>query len=189
MPRDAVLASSLPSNFVLRLRRSVTLAELNQMNEADFVNVLGGIFEHSPWVAQEVAAQRPFASLADLHSAMVGVVKRAGEKRKVALIRAHPDLAGKAALAGELTANSKEEQAGASLDRLSEEEYRRFHALNTAYKETFGFPFIIAVKGHTKESILSAFEARLSNDLETEQKRALAEIARIARFRLDALVG
>ena len=187
MPRDAVLAS-LPSNFALRLRRSVTLAELNQMSEADFVSVLGGVFEHSPWVAREVAAQRPFTSSADLHSAMVGAVQHAGEERKLALIRAHPDLAGKAALAGELTADSREEQAGAGLDRLSEEEYRRFHELNAAYKETFGFPFIIAVKGHSKASILSAFEERLSNDLETEQKRALAEIARIARFRLNALV-
>ena len=99
-----------------------------------------------------------------------------------------PDLAGKAARGGSLTADSKQEQAGAGLDRLNETEYKRFHELNTAYKARFGFPFIIAVKGHGKESILEAFAARLNNDIETERARALAEIAEIARFRLAALI-
>lgn len=189
MLRNAILTSFAPPKFMLESPRSVTLSELNRLDDADFVDVLGGIFEHSPWVAKEALSQRPFTSLEALHSAMIGAVQRADEGRKLELIHAHPDLAGKAALARELSSDSEQEQAGAGLDRLSEEEYGRFHALNLAYKEKFGFPFIIAVKGHTKESILSAFEVRLSNDDEAEQKRALAEIAQIARFRLDALVA
>ena len=167
----------------------MTLTELNNADASHFVRVLGGVFEHSPWVAEEASKQRPFTSLADLHHAMVAALSAADEAKQLSLIRAHPDLAGKAALAGDLTADSKQEQMGAGLDRLSEEEYRRFHALNAAYKETFGFPFIIAVKGRDKESILAAFEARQRNAPQAEKVRALAEIAEIARFRLAALIG
>ncbi len=167
----------------------MTLGELNSASEREFATALGGVFEHSPWVAKESAEERPFTSLDALHHVMVSVVERADEKRQLDLIRAHPDLAGKAARAGTLTADSKQEQAGAGLDRLSEAEYRQFHALNTAYKARFDFPFIIAVKGHSKESILEAFEVRLGNAQDAERRRALAEIAKIARFRLVALIA
>ena len=166
----------------------MTLAELNSASEADFVNALGGVFEHSPWVARRVAAQRPFTSVAALHDAMVGALGRAAGERQLELIRAHPDLAGKAARAGTLTADSEREQAGAGLDRLSEAEYERFHTLNEAYREKFDFPFIIAVKGRDKQSILEAFEFRLRNSQEAEKRRALDEIAQIVRFRLDDLI-
>jgi OHCU decarboxylase len=158
------------------------------MDQAAFTEALGGIFEHSPWVAEGAWRRRPFGSVAALHRAMVEVMEAGGDMQ-LRLIRAHPDLAGKAALAGELTASSKSEQAGAGLDRLSPEEYARFHELNEAYKDKFGFPFIIAVKGHTKTSILAAFEARLAHDLEAERTKALEEIAKIARFRLTVLLG
>lgn len=167
---------------------SVTLDELNSVSGRRFVERLGGVFEHSPWVAAEAAKARPFTSLSALHLAMVAAVRASEETKQLELIRAHPDLAGKAARAGELSVDSKQEQAGAGLDRLSEEEYRRFHELNAAYKERFDFPFIIAVRGHTKESILGAFAERLRNSRDTEKRRALAEIAKIARFRLDALI-
>ena len=166
----------------------MTLTELNSVSEREFVRVLGSVFEHSPWVAQESADARPFTSVDALHRVMVNVVERADDERKRDLIRAHPDLAGKAARKGTLTADSKQEQGGAGLDRLGEAEYERFHALNAAYKERFGFPFIIAVKGHTKEGILEAFEARLKNTQDAEKRRALAEVAKIARFRLAALI-
>src|SRR5690606_3181161 len=115
------------------------------------------IYEHSPWVAEAVAAARPFASLAALHAAMIAAVEAAGAERQNALIRAHPDLAGKAARAGTLTADSSAEQASAGLDRLSEQEFAAFHRLNDAYREKFAFPFIVCVRRHTKGSILAQF--------------------------------
>lgn len=166
----------------------MTLGALNDASHMSFVEILGGIFEYSPWVAEEAAKKRPFTSLDALHRAMVAAVEEADEQKQLSLVRAHPDLAGKAALEGDLTADSKREQTGAGLDRLNEAEYKRFHELNTAYRERFGFPFIIAVKGHDKESILEAFAARLRHDQKTEKERALAEIAKIARSRLAALI-
>ena len=163
-------------------------AALNASPKPEFVAALGGIFEHAPWVAEGVWPERPFTSLDSLHRAMCAVVVAAGPEAQLALIRAHPDLAAKAALA-KLTAASSREQAGAGLDRLTDEEYRRFHTLNDLYKTRFGFPFILAVKGHTKTSILAAFESRLPNTPELEREGALAEIYRIARFRLEALTG
>ena len=167
----------------------LTLAALNRADKARFIETLGGVFEHSPWVAEGTWAARPFESVEGLHSAMVAVVEEAGEGKQLGLIRAHPDLAGKAAQARGLTAASSREQAGAGLDRLSEEEYKRFHALNDAYKEKFGFPFILAVRGHTKTSILEAFESRLPHFALEERRTALAEVYKIARFRLEALIG
>ncbi|MGL4611711.1 MAG: 2-oxo-4-hydroxy-4-carboxy-5-ureidoimidazoline decarboxylase [Trueperaceae bacterium] len=164
------------------------LQELNHLNQSSFTEKLGGIFEHSPWVADGTWYKRPFASVAELHEAMCDDVEHAPEEQQLKLIRAHPDLAGKAALAGDLTESSKLEQAGAGLDRLTPEEYRHFHALNDAYTAKFAFPFILAVKGHTKETILQAFEERLPNSLEVEKARALEEIYKIARFRLEALL-
>lgn len=166
----------------------VKISALNTLSLEAFVQTLGSIFEHSPWIARAAYERRPFFQLEELHSAMLDAVDEATPEQRLDLIRAHPDLAGKAALAGTVTAHSQQEQAGAGLNRLSADEYRRFHALNTAYRERFGFPFILAVKGHSKESILETFEARLSNDLELEKSRALAEIAKIARFRLETLL-
>jgi 2-oxo-4-hydroxy-4-carboxy-5-ureidoimidazoline decarboxylase len=168
---------------------TTSLAELNSLDREAFTRALGSIFEHSPWIPERAWNARPFETLDSLHGAMMRVVQDASAQEQLSLIQAHPDLAGKAALAGDLTAHSKGEQAGAGLDRLTSEEYVRFHTLNTAYGEKFGFPFILAVKGHTKESILEQFEERLPNDLETEQERALTEIYKIARFRLEAVVG
>lgn len=165
------------------------LSTLNAQSESEWTDTLGGIFEHAPWVAEGAYPARPFASRAELHAAMCDVVAGAGAARQLELIRAHPDLAGRAALAGELTAASSAEQAGAGLGSLSEDEYRHFHALNGAYRARFGIPFILAVSGHTKASILGSFEERLPNSSEAERERALSEIYKIARFRLEALVG
>lgn len=166
-----------------------SLTLLNALSPEAFVETLGGVFEHSPWVAQRAALARPFGSLDDLHRALCAVVAAAGPEAQLALIRAHPDLAGRTARAGELTASSSAEQAGAGLGSLSEEEYRRFHELNDRYRARFDFPFILAVKGHSKASILAAFAARLPNTPDAERALALEEIYRIARFRLEALTG
>jgi len=166
-----------------------TLADLNTAPADRFVETLGGIFEHSPWVAEAVAPARPFASRDSLHAAMVAAVDAADEGQKLALLRAHPDLAGKLARAGALTDASTAEQASAGLDRLSEEEFQRFTAFNIAYTEKFGFPFIIAVRENTKASILAAFGRRITNSREAEFSTALAEVAKIARLRLTNLLG
>ena len=166
----------------------VTIAELNAADRADFLRLLGGIFEHSPWVAEAVCDQRPFEGKGDLHRAMQQAVEHAGDGAQLALLRAHPDLAGRAALADKLTEHSRREQAGAGLDQLTPEEYVRFQRLNEAYVGKFGFPFIIAVKGRTKQSILDRFTARLANTREQEIRTALDEVYRIARLRLEDLV-
>lgn len=165
------------------------LSRLNQSSDSDFVDALGAIFEHSPWVAEAVVSDRPFASVEHLHKVMSNAVGVAGDDLQLALIKAHPDLAGKAALSGELTDESTSEQAGAGLDRLSSEEYQSFHSLNDAYQSKFGFPFIIAVKGHDKHSILDAFQKRLENDSKAEKQTALEQIYRIAKFRLESLIA
>ncbi len=156
-------------------------AEINKLNQSDFVAVLGGIFEDSPWVAEKVYDKRPFVDLLSLYEAMVGVVGEASLAEQLALIRAHPDLGSKV----KMSESSVQEQAGAGLDRLSGEEYERFQLLNKGYKDKFGFPFIIAVKNHTKASILDAFSIRLENSKEVEIERALQEIYQIAWFRLQ----
>jgi len=140
-----------------------TLAELNTMTAAEFISRLGAIFEHSPWVAERAAGRRPFASVEALHAAMADVVRSASEEERLRLIRAHPELAGKAAVRGELTDESTREQKGAGLDQCNVEEFERMQDLNRRYNETFGFPFVIAVKGHDRHSILRAFAQRLEN--------------------------
>ncbi len=165
------------------------LTDLNALPKPAFTQKLGAIFEHSPWVAEGAYAAAPFANIESLHAAMVQVVAQASLDQQLALIRAHPDLAGKAALAGELTAESTSEQKGAGLDTLTSEEFARFHRLNDAYKAKFNFPFILAVRGHDKHSILAAFETRLLNDAESERAEALRQIARIAGFRLADLIS
>lgn len=166
----------------------MSITELNGLDRERFAGALGAIFEASPWVAEHAWERRPFTARRDLHAAMVDAVAASGEERQLALIRAHPDLAGRAARAGDLSAASTREQAGAGLDRLSDAEFERFHALNDRYKERFGFPFIICVRDHTKATILAAFEARLRNDRRREIAEALRNIARIAELRLADVV-
>lgn len=166
----------------------IVLDELNRLSAADFTAALGDIFEHSPWVAEAAAARRPFAGVDALIAAMSNTVLAAGLDAQLALVRAHPDLAGKAALAGELTADSSAEQAGAGLDRLNAAEYAEFHRLNDAYKAKFGFPFIICVRRHTKDSILGQFQRRIAHDATAELRAALGEITHIATLRLDQRV-
>jgi 2-oxo-4-hydroxy-4-carboxy-5-ureidoimidazoline decarboxylase len=150
--------------------------------------VLGGIFERSPWVAQRATAARPFATAAALHHAMVDAVARAPHEAQLALLRAHPDLAGKEAQAGALTQASQEEQKSAALDRLSRQEMEWIDRANAQYKTRFGFPFIICVRNHDKRGILQAFAQRLDNAPEIEFATALNEVYQIARLRLEALL-
>ena len=167
----------------------MTLDDLNALDRAGFTAALGAIFEHSPWIAERAWDGRPFARVDDVMSAMLSAVAAASEVEKTALIRAHPDLAGKAVRAGNLTEHSTSEQAGVGLDRLSDEEFARFHRLNDAYKARFGFAFVVAVRGHTKTTILAAFEQRLDNDHGDEMAEALRNIGLIARFRLHDLLA
>jgi OHCU decarboxylase len=158
-----------------------------QMDRATFTASFGHVFEHSPWIA-EAAFDRGLPEDADtaagLHRALCAELRHASDERKRSLIDAHPDLAGRLARAGGLTAESAKEQAGAGLDRLREAEYARFTELNDAYKKRFGFPFIIAVRDCSKAEILGAFERRLKNDERTECATALEQIERIALLRL-----
>jgi 2-oxo-4-hydroxy-4-carboxy-5-ureidoimidazoline decarboxylase len=165
------------------------LDALNAADRAGFVAALGEVMEHAPWVAEGAFAARPFANLPALHDAMVAAVRQADDAQKLALIKGHPDLAGKAASEGKLTADSKAEQAVAGLDRLTEEEFASFHRLNDAYRAKFGIPFIICVRRHGKESILREFERRLGHDFPSERDAALQEIFRIAALRLDQRVS
>lgn len=149
-----------------------------------FIRTYGGLFEHSPWVLMRAAARLP---LGDVHAGLMAVVHDATPEEQLKLIRAHPELAGKAAIDRTLTAESAAEQASAGLDRLTPEEYDRFHALNRAYAERFGFPFIICVRLTDKAGILAAMEERLENDRDTEIATAIAEIGKIVRLRLADL--
>ncbi|MCB1587899.1 MAG: 2-oxo-4-hydroxy-4-carboxy-5-ureidoimidazoline decarboxylase [Xanthomonadales bacterium] len=167
----------------------MTLDQINHVDAADFVAALGGIFEHSPWVAEAVLPARPFIDLSALHRAMCQAVQDAPAERQLALIRAHPQLASKAAVAGELTAASQSEQSGAGLLHCSAEEYARLRQLNDDYQQRFGFPFILAVRGHDRSSILAELARRLQRDPASERAAALAQIERIAAFRLADLLG
>jgi len=167
----------------------VPLDTLNSVDRRTFIATLGEAMEHASWVAEATFAARPFASLAALNQAMIDAVRKAGDERQRALINGHPDLAGKAAREGKLTADSTAEQAAAGLDRPSKEETANFHRLNDAYREKFGMPFIICVRRHGKDSILREFERRLQNDPTTEWEMALAEIFRITALRLDQRVA
>ncbi|WP_369936760.1 2-oxo-4-hydroxy-4-carboxy-5-ureidoimidazoline decarboxylase [Xanthomonas tesorieronis] len=162
----------------------MTGIDWNALPEAEFVARLHALFEHSPWVVERAAARRPFA---DLHAGLLQVLHAAGADERLALIRAHPELAGKAAIDGSLTAASAAEQAQAGLDRLTAEEFARFHALNAAYRARFDFPFVICVRLTDKAGILAAMQARLANTRDAEMAAALDEIGKIARLRLEAL--
>ena len=166
----------------------IELDALNALDRAAFVRELGAVFEHSPWVAEGAFARRPFASVEALHRAMCEVVAGAGDEAQLALIRAHPQLAGRAAIRGELTDASRREQGGAGLDQCTPEEFAQLHVLNDAYERRFGFPFILAVRGHTRATILASMALRLDNEPATERAEALRQIERIAMFRLGDLV-
>ena len=161
------------------------------LDRAGFVAAFGGVFEHSPWVA-EAAFDAGLTAEADgaegLHRQLCAAMRAGTTAQRKALIEAHPDLAGRLARAGNLTADSTAEQASAGLDRLSDADYERFVALNEAYRAKFGFPFIMAIKGRGKDEILAAFERRLDNDAESEFAEALAQIERIALLRLRDLL-
>jgi 2-oxo-4-hydroxy-4-carboxy-5-ureidoimidazoline decarboxylase len=165
------------------------LDELNACTQRDFVAALANIFEYSPWVAEQAFAARPFAGVNALFAAMKTAVERAPEGQRLALIKAHPDLADKTRRAAGLTEESSAEQNSAGLDRLSDAEYEAFERVNTAYRTKFGFPYIICVRRHSRDSILRDFERRLPNDGATETAASIEEICRIAALRLDQLVA
>jgi 2-oxo-4-hydroxy-4-carboxy-5-ureidoimidazoline decarboxylase len=167
----------------------VTIADLNAGSRNDFAAALGNVFEHSAWIAEEAVTRRPFAGIAALFGAMRDVVEHASSERRLALIKAHPDLADKTQRAAGLTAESSAEQNSAGLDRLSDAEYDAFERVNNAYRAKFGFPYIVCVRRHTKDSMLRDFERRLPNDAATEIGASIAEILRIAALRLDQLVA
>jgi 2-oxo-4-hydroxy-4-carboxy-5-ureidoimidazoline decarboxylase len=161
---------------------------LNTCDHDAFAAALADIFEHAAWVAEAVFPFRPFSTVAALHDAMMGAVRRAPQSRQLAFVRGHPELGSKVGRTVSLTDASKAEQGGLGLDRLSDEEFARFTRLNAAYRERFGLPFVICVRRHTRDSILRNFERRLGNDPETEFRAALDEIGRITRLRLVAAV-
>jgi 2-oxo-4-hydroxy-4-carboxy-5-ureidoimidazoline decarboxylase len=166
-----------------------SIAELNAFSTDDFVAALANVFEYSPWIAEQAAAVRPIGGVIALFDAMKAVVERAPDERRLALIKAHPDLAEKTQRAAGLTAESNAEQTSAGLDRLSDAEYGAFERANSAYRSKFGFPYIVCVRRHTRDSILRDFERRLPNDAKSEMQASIGEIFRIAALRLDQLVS
>ena len=167
----------------------VSMDSLNRMAVSDFAAAFGDVAEHSPWVAERAARARPFAGREAVAEAFAAALRGAARDEQVAVLRAHPDLAGRAAVMGELAEDSRREQAGAGLDRLTPEEFERFTALNAAYRDRFGIPFIFAVKGATKDMILAAFEERIGNAPEAEHENAIDNVCRIMRFRIEDRVA
>ena len=163
-----------------------TVQDVNSLGAKAFMATFGDVAEHSPWVAEAAEEMRPLQDRDAIVAAFEQVLRAAGRAAKLALIRAHPDLATKAQ---SIADDSRREQAGAGLDALSPEEFGRFEALNKTYRERFGFPFILAIRGATKADILVSFEERLGNSPETEFERALDEITRIFRFRIEDRVA
>ena len=166
----------------------MTLEELNASTAQEFTAALADIFEHSPWVPRKVAGARPFASMLALHQALCDALWQSDADAQLGLIRAHPELAGRAAVRDELTPASRGEQQGAGLSACTPQQFERLHTLNAAYNQKFTFPFILAVKGHTPDSVIEAMTARLGNGPDEERRAALREICRIAHFRLAALI-
>lgn len=164
------------------------LSEINSLDAPRFTAALGHLFEHSPWVAERTHAKAPFADAGALHAALCATMRAAPKDRQLALIRAHPDLAGRLARLGQLTAESTSEQRSAGLDALGEAELAEFQALNDAYKARFGFPFVICARLNDRASILAAMKSRVSNDPAQEHAAALAEIEKIAWLRLQDVV-
>lgn len=170
------------------MHTSLTINHLNDLSQAKFTQVLADIFEHSSWIPERAWLLKPFKSIDHLHASMLSIVEHATLDEKLSLLCAHPQLAGKEAKSGTLTDSSTEEQSGANLNSLSKGEMDEISCLNKLYQEKHGFPFIIAVKSHNKESIFSEFKRRANNDRDVEFNTALAQVAMIARFRLDALI-
>ena len=168
---------------------SLTLSRLNELNCTEFVSIVGPVFEHSPWIAEMAWPKKPFATADEVHFAMCKIVREANLEKQLALIRAHPDLVGRVALAGTLTRESTGEQAGAGLNKLSPAEISVFQKQNEAYRGKFGFPFVICTRMNKKEAILAGFEKRLQNPREQEVHIALEEIFKIAEFRLRDLIS
>jgi 2-oxo-4-hydroxy-4-carboxy-5-ureidoimidazoline decarboxylase len=165
---------------------SVTLAELNAMDQAEFTKTVGHVFEHSSWIAEGAWIGRPFPSVSALHAAMRAILSKSSPEKQLGLIQAHPDLVGKAVL----TAESQGEQAGAGLTDLTPDEVEIFDRYNKAYREKFGFPFVICVRENKKDAILTQFPLRMEHTIEQEHFTALVEICKIARLRLeDAVAG
>ncbi len=162
----------------------ITLEELNRSDDGAFAAALAGMFEHAPWVAERACSRRPFASMAELHGALVDVLRRLPEPEWVAFLRLHPELAGDAARAGQMTLDSQREQGSLALGRLPPEEARRWDAMNTVYRARFGFPFILCIRLHSMASALAAFEQRLQASREHELASALDEITLISGLRL-----
>lgn len=177
-----------PVTIATAIAGPVDMAPINAMDRAAFVQKFGGIFENSPWVAEQAWEKRPFASLDDMHGAMVAAAKYAPAAMQLALLQSHPDLAGKEAEAGTMTASSVAEQASAGLNTLSHAEVAQISALNAAYKKKFGFPFIIAVRMHTKEGIFFEFNRRLRNETQTEFANDLQNVYIITRLRLNKIL-
>jgi 2-oxo-4-hydroxy-4-carboxy-5-ureidoimidazoline decarboxylase len=168
---------------------NLTLDRVNAMSPQAFLTALGGVFEHSPWIAERAFSARPFTSVAALHEAMVDAVKRAPRDQQLALLNAHPELAGKEAQAGVLTSSSAAEQSSAGLSALSREEMQTLARWNREYREKFGFPFIIAMRRHTKDSIFAELQRRLTGTPETELSACLEQVFLITRLRLETLVA
>lgn len=168
---------------------ALPLPLVNELSRDEFVTLLGEVFEHAPWVAEAAFEAGPFESPDTLHEALVAAMRAASDDQRTALIDGHPELAGKAAAEGGLTAASAEEQAAAGLNACSAEELADIASLNAEYSERFAMPFIMAVKGRTRAQIFSAFRGRLKRSPAVEREEALMQIERIARFRVDALVS
>jgi 2-oxo-4-hydroxy-4-carboxy-5-ureidoimidazoline decarboxylase len=170
------------------MSKQFSIDTLNTLSQEEFTAALGTIYEHSPWFAQRAAAKRPFKDLQQLQDAMANEVRNAPQQERLDLILAHPELAGKAAVRGELTEESTREQKGAGLDQCSPEEFAQLQELNRRYREKFGFPFVVAVKGHTRQSILKNMAERIENGRDAEEKECIEQIIRIGGFRLADIV-
>ena len=189
--RSVATLDSRPRTIFFRCVTSPrqSFARLNGLSCEEFVRIIGPVFEHSPWIAEATWPKRPFENREALHAALRETVHTAGEEKQLALIHAHPDLVGRLALAGQLTHESTGEQASAGLNQLTPEEIEWFQKNNAAYKEKFGFPFVICARLNKKEAILDGFKARLQNSREQEIKTALEEIGKIARLRLEDILS
>jgi OHCU decarboxylase len=170
------------------LSEKITLDRVNELDRECFLTRYGSLFEHSPWVAEEAWRSRSFGSVEEMWRAFEDAMYAAPQERQLDLIRAHPDLAGKAAVAGELTQESKREQASAGLDRLSPEEFEAFTRMNREYREKFDLPMVVCVREHTKESIMANMQSRLENSRDEEIRTALVEISKISHYRLLDLI-
>ena len=170
------------------MANKIPLASLNQYSKDQFVESLGGIFEHSPWVADLVYEDRPFETIGQLQQTMLEAVRHSPEMQRMALICSHPELAGKEAAAGTLTEDSRQEQSRAGLDQCTAEDLAQLQSLNRAYRKNFEFPFVIAVTGLNKAQIIAALESRLKNSFTVEFDASIAEIGKISMIRLNTLI-